>query len=111
MTVSALCLVMSISGLVVEYIVAIDVTRVRFPADARFLCVASVISDGQGETQKLTHLHTVSVTVAILAQGTPRGDAFYAALLFLTARVRTPQTGILEFEKHPPWGSNPRPSG
>ena len=25
----------SISGLVVEYIVAIDVTRVRFPADAR----------------------------------------------------------------------------
>ena len=26
-----------ISGLVVEYIVAIDVTRVRFPADARFL--------------------------------------------------------------------------
>ena len=25
---------MSISGLVVEYIVAIDVTRVRFPADA-----------------------------------------------------------------------------
>ena len=28
---------MSISGLVVEYIVAIDVTRVRFPADA---CIA-----------------------------------------------------------------------
>ena len=27
----------SISGLVVEYIVAIDVTRVRFPADALFL--------------------------------------------------------------------------
>ena len=26
----------SISGLVVEYIVAIDVTRVRFPADAPF---------------------------------------------------------------------------
>jgi hypothetical protein len=26
--------VASISGLVVEYIVAIDVTRVRFPADA-----------------------------------------------------------------------------
>ena len=26
----------SISGLVVEYIVAIDVTRVRFPADAMF---------------------------------------------------------------------------
>ena len=26
----------SISGLVVEYIVAIDVTRVRFPADAQF---------------------------------------------------------------------------
>ena len=28
-------LVYSISGLVVEYIVAIDVTRVRFPADAQ----------------------------------------------------------------------------
>ena len=27
----------SISGLVAEYIVAIDVTRVRFPADALFL--------------------------------------------------------------------------
>jgi hypothetical protein len=27
-----------ISGLVVEYIVAIDVTRVRFPADASFEC-------------------------------------------------------------------------
>ena len=27
---------MGISGLVVEYIVAIDVTRVRFPADAFF---------------------------------------------------------------------------
>ena len=32
---AAACLeVMSISGLVVEYIVAIDVTRARFPADA-----------------------------------------------------------------------------
>jgi hypothetical protein len=30
----------SISGLVVEYIVAIDVTRVRFPADALF-CLSS----------------------------------------------------------------------
>ena len=30
-------LMRGISGLVVEYIVAIDVTRVRFPADARFL--------------------------------------------------------------------------
>ena len=29
----------SISGLVVEYIVAIDVTRVRFPADACVSCV------------------------------------------------------------------------
>ncbi len=29
---------MSISGLVVEYIVAIDVTRVRFPADALVQC-------------------------------------------------------------------------
>ena len=33
----SLSLVGGISGLVVEYIVAIDVTRVRFPADACFL--------------------------------------------------------------------------
>ena len=32
----------SISGLVVEYIVAIDVTRVRFPADAFFACTLSL---------------------------------------------------------------------
>ena len=37
---------MSISGLVVEYIVAIDVTRVRFPADALcFLVAQSSILD------------------------------------------------------------------
>ena len=34
-----------ISGLVVEYIVAIDVTRVRFPADA-FLAPGCVVSGG-----------------------------------------------------------------
>ena len=33
-SVIAIVFVNSISGLVVEYIVAIDVTRVRFPADA-----------------------------------------------------------------------------
>ena len=32
----------SISGLVVEYIVAIDVTRVRFPADALFQCRSTI---------------------------------------------------------------------
>ena len=39
---AALC--MSISGLVAEYIVAIDVTRVRFPADAFFLAWKCPIS-------------------------------------------------------------------
>ena len=34
--------VVSISGLVVEYIVAIDVTRVRFPADAFPVCKFNV---------------------------------------------------------------------
>ena len=34
----------SISGLVAEYIVAIDVTRVRFPADAFFLHIASSLA-------------------------------------------------------------------
>ena len=36
----------SISGLVVEYIVAIDVTRVRFPADARMLAGVCLASEG-----------------------------------------------------------------
>ena len=43
----------SISGLVVEYIVAIDVTRVRFPADARIAFIQSWIAEGgeeDGET-------------------------------------------------------------
>ena len=44
----ALCLdkgiVASISGLVVEYIVAIDVTRVRFPADASMWCAVTHVS-------------------------------------------------------------------
>ena len=37
MVLTALSFVRSISGLVVEYIVAIDVTRARFPADASCL--------------------------------------------------------------------------
>ena len=32
------CIIRSISGLVAEYIVAIDVTRARFPADAFSVC-------------------------------------------------------------------------
>ena len=36
--------VTSISGLVVEYIVAIDVTRVRFPADASMCCAVRHVS-------------------------------------------------------------------
>ena len=35
---------MRISGLVVEYIVAIDVTRVRFPADAVFDVSCEIVS-------------------------------------------------------------------
>ena len=37
----------SISGLVVEYIVAIDVTRARFPADALFCLLESILSNMQ----------------------------------------------------------------
>ena len=37
----------SISGLVVEYIVAIDVTRVRFPADAFYTFLLSMRSNSQ----------------------------------------------------------------
>ena len=36
------CIDMGISGLVVEYIVAIDVTRVRFPADAFFVSAPGI---------------------------------------------------------------------
>ena len=35
----------SISGLVVEYIVAIDVTRARFPADALLACTSCCARD------------------------------------------------------------------
>ena len=37
-------IVACISGLVVEYIVAIDVTRVRFPADASMCCAVRHVS-------------------------------------------------------------------
>ena len=43
-TTVAICI--SISGLVVEYIVAIDVTRVRFPADAFVVWWRGVSSKG-----------------------------------------------------------------
>ena len=50
----------------------------------------------------VTFLCIFSVTVAILAQGTPRGDAFYAALPFLAARVRIPllAAGAGLFSRH-----------
>ena len=38
----------SISGLVVEYIVAIDVTRVRFPADTSVRVFFLSLGDGRG---------------------------------------------------------------
>ena len=41
----------------------------------------------------MTILRTIAVTVAILAQGTPRGDAFYAALLLM--QVRSPLAQFL----------------
>ena len=49
---------MSISGLVVEYIVAIDVTRVRFPADALLQFFSSSLTNyclffGKKHTEKL----------------------------------------------------------
>ena len=39
---------MRISGLVVEYVVAIDVTRVRFPADALFRFLIPNVAGGFG---------------------------------------------------------------
>ena len=45
----------SISGLVVEYIVAIDVTRVRFPADALLCCLWHTLALAGRLPQKWTH--------------------------------------------------------
>ena len=46
-------LLSGISGLVAEYIVAIDVTRVRFPADANLLRKAK-----REALRKLVHTHS-----------------------------------------------------
>ena len=46
---------MSISGLVVEYIVAIDVTRVRFPADA-MLCFPMSFSTVAARGQRSSNI-------------------------------------------------------
>ena len=43
----------SISGLVVEYIIAIDVTRVRFPDDASYLEAVSARRDAFHQQAKL----------------------------------------------------------
>ena len=61
-----------ISGLVVEYIVAIDVTRVRFPADARFACRDPCHTDGSGHTlsaQCIGFIGLVVITLASHARG------------------------------------------
>ena len=47
---------MSISGLVAEYIVAIDVTRVRFPADATYLGLYTPTGDVESQPRPLHKL-------------------------------------------------------
>ena len=56
----------SISGLVVEYIVAIDVTRVRFPADAYLvpLCSLPVSSTPSSVSARKLHFHAASQVYA-----------------------------------------------
>ena len=45
-------------------------------------------------------LRTCTVTVAILAQGTPRGDAFYAALSFFLHRFELHEPHFLTASQH-----------
>ena len=81
-----------ISGLVVEYIVAIDVTRVRFPADAFF--AKCLFQDILAPRTQFWLLRTTlgiwgngksraNVTVAILAQGTSWAVAVTQAFLIM----------------------------
>ena len=51
-----------ISGLVVEYIIAIDVTRVRFPADAYLQPIRHYITWGGAPCADLTHILMVAIT-------------------------------------------------
>ena len=60
----------SISGLVVEYIVAIDVTRVRFPADALLLALSG--SGGQRKRAMRTRILWWPLPVALCWQGCRR---------------------------------------
>ena len=53
---------MSISGLVVEYIVAIDVTRVRFPADA--ICMGRLFAACVGQPPGMPDRRTRGIALA-----------------------------------------------
>ena len=53
---------MSISGLVVEYIVAIDVTRVRFPADA--ICMGRLLAACVGQPPGMPDRRTQGIALA-----------------------------------------------
>ena len=60
----------SISGLVVEYIVAIDVTRVRFPADACFQHKVMLFDAATHQTSR-PHAPTPKFNVGSLIWGPP----------------------------------------
>ena len=122
----------SISGLVAEYIVATDVTRVRFPADAS-LPRQSCCSDGRGDSNKMMlALHFPGSCLYLLCNGQRPCGLMDKALVFGTKDFR-PETcqGQVLFvpsrlapsfpercgppavprgrRKSPPRGSNPRP--
>ena len=65
-------LVYSISGLVVEYIVAIDVTRVRFPADAQ-APVATLVHKVNEVKRVAEGVITVVNTLTLWSRGGGRG--------------------------------------
>ena len=68
---------MSISGLVVEYIVAIDVTRVRFPADA--ICMGRLLAACVGQPPGMPHRRTRGIALAHRKNGSSRAIGVPAA--------------------------------
>ena len=72
----------SISGLVVEYIVAIDVTRVRFPADA------SLASPCRRELADLRDLLSTRVGVLVLTSFAWAGDVHLSHVTLAACRLQ-----------------------
>ncbi len=82
----------SISGLVVEYIVAIDVTRVRFPADAPLASTLACQSLRRRTHRNIPDLQPVCSGALLLAatQTDEQWSSHFCPLLLLLLRARGP---------------------